>query len=66
MNDYCLTSKSAELYEIDFAQWTIEQTKLLREEKWNCLDIANLLEEIEEKVFYKKSLSFLTIVECRF
>jgi Domain of unknown function DUF29 len=47
VNDSFLTSKSSELYEIDFYQWTIEQARLLREEKWNCLDIPNLLEEIE-------------------
>lgn len=47
MNDSCLTSNSSELYEIDFYKWTIEQAKFLREEKWNCLDVPNLLEEIE-------------------
>ena len=47
MNDSCLTSKSVELYEVDFYKWTIEQAKFLREEKWNCLDVPNLLEEIE-------------------
>jgi len=32
---------------MDFYQWTIEQAKFLREEKWSCLDVPNLLEEIE-------------------
>lgn len=47
MGDSCLTSKSSELYDQDFYKWTQEQAKFLREEKWNCLDIPNLLEEIE-------------------
>ncbi len=47
MSDSWGTSKSAELYEIDFYKWTIEQVKFLEEEKWNCLDVPNLIEEIE-------------------
>lgn len=47
VKDSCLTSESSDLYETDFYQWTIEQAKFLREEKWNCLDVPNLLEEIE-------------------
>ncbi len=47
MSDSWGTSKSAELYEIDFYKWTIEQVKFLSEEKWNCLDVPNLIEEIE-------------------
>ena len=47
MNESCLTSNSSELYEIDFYEWTIEQATFLREEKWNCLDVPHLLEEIE-------------------
>jgi hypothetical protein len=47
VNDSCVSSESSELYETDFYKWTIEQAKFLREEKWNCLDVPNLLEEIE-------------------
>jgi hypothetical protein len=35
------------LYETDFYAWTQEQAELLRLEKLNLLDIANLLEELE-------------------
>lgn len=34
-------------YEVDFYAWTIQQVKFLQEEKWNCLDVPNLIEEIE-------------------
>jgi hypothetical protein len=34
-------------YEADFYAWTIGQVKFLQEEKWNCLDVPNLIEEIE-------------------
>lgn len=34
-------------YESDFYAWTQQQVKFLQEEKWNCLDIPNLIEEIE-------------------
>lgn len=37
----------AELYEVDFYAWTQEQAKCLRNSAWDCLDIANLVEEIE-------------------
>jgi len=37
----------AELYEVDFYGWTQEQAKFLRNGAWDCLDIANLVEEIE-------------------
>ncbi len=36
-----------ELYEADFYAWTQEQAKLLREDNLTCLDVPNLLEEIE-------------------
>jgi hypothetical protein len=42
-----LVNESSELYELDFYAWTQQQAKLLQEEKWNCLDIPNLVEEIE-------------------
>ncbi len=35
------------LYNLDFYGWTQEQVKLLKEEKWSCLDIPNLIEEID-------------------
>lgn len=34
-------------YEQDFYGWTQEQGALLREGRFNALDIANLIEEIE-------------------
>src|SRR5207237_1518879 len=38
---------SSSLYEQDFYAWTQEQAKLLREGAWKCLDVVNLVEEIE-------------------
>lgn len=35
------------LYETDFYAWTQEQTKLLKNQQWNQLDLPNLIEEIE-------------------
>ncbi len=35
------------LYDSDFYGWTQEQAKLLREQKWESVDIANVIEEIE-------------------
>ena len=40
-------SKTLRLYETDFYAWTQEQAKLLRDGKLDCLDILNLVEEIE-------------------
>jgi hypothetical protein len=40
-------SKNSGLYETDFYAWTIEQAKFLKEGIWDCLDISNLVEEIE-------------------
>jgi hypothetical protein len=34
-------------YETDFFGWTAHQAKILREQNWQALDIANLIEEIE-------------------
>jgi hypothetical protein len=47
MSDSSLTGQSSPAYETDFYAWTIEQAKFLQEQKWNCLDIPNLVEEIE-------------------
>ena len=35
------------LYDSDFYAWTQEQAKLLREQKWELVDVANVVEEIE-------------------
>lgn len=35
------------LYDSDFYAWTQEQAKLLRQQKWESVDIANLIEELE-------------------
>ncbi|HEY9742417.1 MAG TPA: DUF29 family protein [Coleofasciculaceae cyanobacterium] len=40
-------SKNSGLYETDFYAWTIEQAKFLKDGVWDCLDISNLVEEIE-------------------
>jgi hypothetical protein len=47
MNNSCLTDKLNSAYEEDFQAWTIEQAQFLQEGKWSCLDIPNLVEEIE-------------------
>ena len=39
-----MTSK---LYESDFWSWTQEQAQLLRLQKWDLVDIENLIEEVE-------------------
>jgi hypothetical protein len=35
------------LYQTDFYAWTQAQAKFLREGIWDCLDVPNLVEEIE-------------------
>jgi len=40
-------NQPATLYERDFYAWTQEQAKLLKQKKWGCLDVPNLIEEIE-------------------
>lgn len=40
-------NKTSDLYELDFYGWTQQQAKFLQEGKWDCLDIPNLIEEIE-------------------
>ena len=42
-----VTGQSSPAYEADFYGWTQQQAKFLQEEKWSCLDIPNLVEEIE-------------------
>ena len=39
--------KNSGLYETDFYAWTIAQAKFLQDGVWDCLDICNLVEEIE-------------------
>lgn len=39
---------NAALYDQDFYQWTQEQAALLREGAWHELDVAHLIEEIED------------------
>jgi len=36
-----------DLYEGDFYAWTQEQARLLRERRWNDLDLDNLVDEVE-------------------
>jgi hypothetical protein len=36
-----------ELYDTDFYAWTQEQAQLLRERRWDDLDLANLVDEVE-------------------
>ena len=36
-----------DLYETDFYAWTQEQARLLRERRWDDLDLENLIEEVE-------------------
>lgn len=47
MSNFCVTSDTSSIYEGDFYRWTQQQSKFLAEEKWSCLDIPNLVEEIE-------------------
>jgi Domain of unknown function DUF29 len=35
------------LYDTDFYAWTLEQSQLLQQGKWQALDIENLVQEIE-------------------
>jgi Domain of unknown function DUF29 len=36
-----------DLYETDFYAWTKEQARLLREKRWDDLDLVNLVDEVE-------------------
>jgi Domain of unknown function DUF29 len=40
-------TKSKDLYDEDFYVWTEEQATLLRERRFEALDLANLIEEVE-------------------
>jgi hypothetical protein len=49
-----------DLYEIDFFAWTQEQSRLLRERRWEDLDLENLIDEVgsvgrsEKKEIYSR------------
>ena len=47
--------KSKDLYEEDFYVWTEAQAALLRERRFEALDLANLIEEVEGLGDAKKS-----------
>lgn len=47
MSDSCVTNNCSDLYDVDFYAWTQQQSKFLQEKTWICLDIPNLVEEIE-------------------
>ena len=36
-----------DLYDTDFYAWTQEQARLLRERRWDALDLENLVDEVE-------------------
>jgi hypothetical protein len=36
-----------DLYEVDFYAWTQQQARLLRERRWDDLDLDNLVDEVE-------------------
>jgi hypothetical protein len=40
--------RNLQLYETDFYAWAQEQAEILRQEKFQQLDIVNIIEEIEE------------------
>ena len=47
VSNHEIASLAVSAYESDFYAWTQEQAKFLQEEKWSCLDVPNLIEEIE-------------------
>lgn len=42
-----MLSTAKKLYDTDFNLWVEETAKLLKEGKWDYLDLENLIEEIE-------------------
>ncbi|CCQ50077.1 Protein of unknown function DUF29 [Crocosphaera watsonii WH 8502] len=52
------------LYNIDFNLWSKQQAKLLREGKFNELDLENLIEEVEDlgKSEYKTCRSYTILI----
>ncbi|SRR5712691_509207 len=47
MSDTKTKARPNELYEADFYAWTQEQARLLRERRWDDLDLDNLVDEVE-------------------
>jgi hypothetical protein len=47
MSDAKTKARPNELYETDFYAWTQEQARLLRERRWDDLDLDNLVDEVE-------------------
>src|SRR3954471_24657596 len=47
MSDTATKPPPNDLYEADFYAWTQEQARLLRERRWNDLDLENLIDEVE-------------------
>lgn len=46
MNETATRPPRNALYEIDFFAWTQEQARLLRERRWDDLDLENLIDEV--------------------
>ncbi|HEY8567137.1 MAG TPA: DUF29 domain-containing protein [Beijerinckiaceae bacterium] len=42
-----VTAPPNSLYERDFHEWALEQARLLRERRWDELDLDNLVDEVE-------------------
>jgi len=47
MNKIATKPAANELYQTDFYAWTQEQARLLRERRWDDLDLDNLADEVE-------------------
>ncbi len=47
MTQEFIKTVTTNLYDTDFYAWTLEQSQLLQQGKWQALDIENLVEEIE-------------------
>jgi hypothetical protein len=47
MSETDAKTRPNDLYDADFYAWTQEQARLLRERRWNDLDLENLIDEVE-------------------
>lgn len=47
MSDTKIKTRTNDLYEADFYGWTQEQARLLRERRFDDLDLENLVDEVE-------------------
>src|SRR5215211_6227377 len=47
MSDVATKPAANALYDSDFYAWTQQQARLLRERRWNDLDLDNLVDEVE-------------------